>query len=282
MARCIVWIATVLQAADNDKLTTWMWMTVITVIPNGLLCDLSGSRTLPSAREQGMRVLLVEDDQIQADSLRLVLESEGFDVEQASSGEEAVDMAALYDYTLVVLDLLLPDMDGHAVLRRLRDSRIATPVIILSGLTELDHKVRGLGSGADDYITKPFAKDELIARIHAIVRRSQGHADSSIEVGRLRIRLDDHVAEVDGEPVKLTGKEFGVLELLALRRGQTVSKDQFLNHLYGGMDEPDLKIIDVFVCKLRQKIARRTGGPHYIFTDWGRGYSLREEASEAA
>jgi two-component system cell cycle response regulator CtrA len=282
MARCIVWIATVLQAADNDKLTTWMWMTVITVIPNGLLCDLSGSRTLPSAREQGMRVLLVEDDQIQADSLRLVLESEGFDVEQASSGEEAVDMAALYDYTLVVLDLLLPDMDGHAVLRRLRDSRIATPVIILSGLTELDHKVRGLGSGADDYITKPFAKDELIARIHAIVRRSQGHADSSIEVGRLRIRLDDHVAEVDGEPVKLTGKEFGVLELLALRRGQTVSKDQFLNHLYGGMDDPDLKIIDVFVCKLRQKIARRTGGPHYIVTDWGRGYSLREEASEAA
>jgi two-component system cell cycle response regulator CtrA len=282
MARCIVWIATVLQAADNDKLTTWMWMTVITVIPNGLLCDLSGSRTIPSAREQGMRVLLVEDDQIQADSLRLVLESEGFDVEQASSGEEAVDMAALYDYTLVVLDLLLPDMDGHAVLRRLRDSRIATPVIILSGLTELDHKVRGLGSGADDYITKPFAKDELIARIHAIVRRSQGHADSSIEVGRLRIRLDDHVAEVDGEPVKLTGKEFGVLELLALRRGQTVSKDQFLNHLYGGMDEPDLKIIDVFVCKLRQKIARRTGGPHYIVTDWGRGYSLREEASEAA
>ena len=229
-----------------------------------------------------MRVLLVEDDQIQAESLRLVLESEGFDVDRAESGEEAVEMARLYDFTLIILDLLLPDMDGHAVLKRLRDSRVETPVIILSGLTELDHKVRGLGSGADDYLTKPFAKDELVARIHAIVRRSRGHAGSSIDIGRLTIRLEDHVAEVDGEPVKLTGKEFGVLELLALRRGQTVTKTQFLNHLYGGMDEPDLKIIDVFVCKLRQKIARHTGGRHYIVTEWGRGYSLRDEESEAA
>ncbi len=229
-----------------------------------------------------MRVFLVEDDQTQADSLRLVLQSEGFDVEQAASGEKAVEMARLYDFTLVILDLLLPDMDGHDVLRRLRDARIATPVIILSGLTELDHKVRGLGSGADDYLTKPLAKDELIASIHAIVRRSQGHTASTIDIGRFTIRIDDHVAEVDGEQVKLTGKEFGILELLALRRGQMVSKDQFLNHLYGGMDEPDIKIIDVFVCKLRQKIARRTGGLHYIVTEWGRGYSLRDEESEAA
>ncbi|MBT6204606.1 MAG: response regulator transcription factor [Rhodospirillaceae bacterium] len=228
-----------------------------------------------------MRILLVEDDASQADSLQLILKSESIDVERAGSGATAIEMARLYDYALVILDLMLPDMDGHTVLRRIRDARVTTPVLILTGLNELDHKVRGLGSGADDYLTKPFAKDELVARIHAIVRRSQGHAESAVNVGRLTVRLGDQVAEIDGEPVKLTGKEFGVLELLALRRGQTVSKNQFLNHLYGGMDEPDLKIIDVFVCKLRQKIARHTGGTHYIITEWGRGYALREDAKEA-
>jgi len=229
-----------------------------------------------------MRILLVEDDPAQAASLKLILESDGIGVEQAESGEDAIELARNFDFSLVILDLMLPDMDGHAVLRQLRDARIATPVMILTGLDELDHKVRGFGSGADDYLTKPFAKDELIARIHAIVRRAQGRADSSVQVGRLTVKLDDHIAEIDGEPIKLTGKEFGVLELLALRRGQTVTKNQFLNHLYGGFDEPDLKIIDVFVCKLRRKIARQTGGQHYIVTEWGRGYTLRDDSSIAA
>ncbi|MBN33789.1 MAG: DNA-binding response regulator [Rhodospirillaceae bacterium] len=224
-----------------------------------------------------MRILLVEDDPSQAASLQLILESEGIDVERVESGEDAVELARNFDFSLVILDLMLPDMDGHAVLRSLRDARVSTPVMILTGLDELDHKVRGLGSGADDYITKPFAKDELIARLHAIVRRSEGHAESRVSIGRLTVKLDDQTADVDGEPVKLTGKEFGVLELLALRRGQTVTKAQFINHLYGGFDEPDLKIIDVFVCKLRRKIAKLTGGQHYIVTEWGRGYTLRDE-----
>jgi len=229
-----------------------------------------------------MRVLLVEDDAAQAQSLRLILEAEGFDVDLASLGEDGFEVGRLYAYSLILLDLMLPDMDGHEVLRRLRDARVTTPVLIVSGLADIDHKVKGLVSGADDYITKPFAREELVARIHAIVRRAQGHARSEIALGRLTVRLEERSAEIDGTQLKLTAKEFGVLELLALRRGQTVAKDQFLTHLYGGMDEPDAKIVDVYVCKLRQKIARLTGGANYIATEWGRGYVLREDDPKPA
>jgi two-component system cell cycle response regulator CtrA len=175
---------------------------------------------------------------------------------------------------------MLPDLEGHGVLRQLRDARVPTPVLMLSGLAELDHKIRGLGLGADDYLTKPFEREELVARIHAIIRRSQGHAQSQVDVGRLSIKMAERSAEVDGTPLALTGREYSVLELLALRKGATVNKEQFLTHLYGGVDEPDLKIIDVFVCKLRRKIAKATGGDHYIATEWGRGYTLREPDAE--
>ena len=226
-----------------------------------------------------MRVLLVEDDAAQAQSLRLILEAEGFDVDLAALGEDGLEVGRLYDYALILLDLMLPDMDGHEVLRRLRDARVTTPVLIVSGLDGVDDKVRSLGGGADDYIVKPFARAELVARIHAIVRRSGGHAQSAVDIGRMTIRLGEQSAEVDGAPLKLTAKEYGVLELLALRRGQTVAKPQFLSHLYGGMDEPDVKIVDVYVCKLRQKIAAKTGGENYIATEWGRGYALRQAES---
>jgi two-component system cell cycle response regulator CtrA len=175
---------------------------------------------------------------------------------------------------------MLPDIDGYEVLRRLRAARVRTPILILSGLTELDHKVKGLGYGADDYLTKPFHKRELIARIHAIVRRSKGHPDSVIRTGKLAVNLDAHTVEVDKQPLHLTGKEYGILELLSLRKGTTLTKEMFLNHLYGGMDEPELKIIDVFVCKLRKKLAAATGGMNYIETVWGRGYVLRDPAPE--
>lgn len=226
-----------------------------------------------------MRVLLVEDDAAQAQSVRLILEAEGFDVDVAALGEDGLEVSRLYSYALILLDLMLPDIDGHEVLRRLRDARVETPVLIVSGLGEIDQKVRGLVSGADDYIVKPFARAELVARIHAVVRRAQGHAQSDVEIGALKVRMAEHLAEVAGLPLKLTAKEYGVLELLALRRGQTVAKEQFLSHLYGGTDEPDAKIIDVYVCKLRQKIAARTGGPSYIATEWGRGYVLREDGA---
>ena len=223
-----------------------------------------------------MRVLLVEDDPTTQQSVTMMLESASMVVDATDLGEDGLDLGKLYDYDIIVLDLMLPDMDGIDVLRRLRDARVKTPVLILSGLTESENKVKGLGTGADDYLTKPFNKDELIARIQAIVRRSQGHSQSIIDTGRLAVNLDAQTVEVDGHSVHLTGKEYGILELLSLRKGTTLTKEMFLNHLYGGIDEPELKIIDVFICKLRKKLSTATGGENYIQTVWGRGYVLRD------
>jgi two-component system cell cycle response regulator CtrA len=223
-----------------------------------------------------MRILLVEDDSTTAKSIELMLESESFVVDSTDLGEDGLEIGKLYDYDLIILDLMLPDIDGYEVLRRLRSARVTTPVLILSGLTELDSKVKGLGFGADDYLTKPFDKAELIARIHAIVRRSKGHSESVIRTGKLLVNLDARTLEVNEQPVHLTGKEYGILELLSLRKGTTLTKEMFLNHLYGGMDEPELKIIDVFICKLRKKLSAATDGEKYIETIWGRGYVLRD------
>ncbi len=223
-----------------------------------------------------MRVLLIEDDSATAKSIELMLKSEGFVVDCTDLGEDGLEIGKLYDYDLMLLDLMLPDIDGYEVLRRLRGARINTPVLILSGLTEPDKKIKGLGFGADDYLTKPFDKGELIARIHAIIRRSKGHSESVIRTGRLVVNLDARTVEVDSQPLHLTGKEYGILELLSLRKGTTLTKEMFLNHLYGGMDEPELKIIDVFICKLRKKLATATSGDNYIETVWGRGYVLRD------
>ena len=223
-----------------------------------------------------MRVLLIEDDSATAESIELMLTSEGFNVYTTDLGEEGVDLGKLFDYDIILLDLNLPDVSGYEVLRTLRLSKVKTPILILSGLAGIDDKVKGLGVGADDYMTKPFHKDELVARINAIVRRSKGHAQSIIETGKLKVNLDAKTVEVDGQRVHLTGKEYQMLELLSLRKGTTMTKEMFLNHLYGGMDEPELKIIDVFICKLRKKLAAATGGEHYIETVWGRGYVLRD------
>jgi two-component system cell cycle response regulator CtrA len=227
-----------------------------------------------------MRVLLIEDDSATAQSIELMLNSERFNVYTTNFGEEGVDLGKLYDYDIIVLDLNLPDMSGYEVLRTLRVSKIETPILILSGLGNIEDKVKGLGFGADDYLTKPFHKDELVARINAIVRRSKGHAESIIRTGELAVNLDTKTVEVDGQRVHLTGKEYQMLELLSLRKGTTLTKEMFLNHLYGGMDEPELKIIDVFICKLRKKLSLATGGKTYIETVWGRGYVLREPDQE--
>ena len=224
-----------------------------------------------------MRVLLVEDDSATAQSIELMLRSEGFICDTTDLGEDGLEIGKLYDYDIIILDLMLPDIDGYEVLRRLRAARVRTPILILSGLGELDHKIKGLGFGADDFLTKPFDRRELIARIQAIVRRAKGHSESVIRTGKLLVNLDSRVVEVDGQPLHLTGKEYGILELLSLRKGTTLTKEMFLNHLYGGMDEPELKIIDVFVCKLRKKLAVATSGENYIETVWGRGYVLREQ-----
>ncbi|MBL4615886.1 MAG: response regulator transcription factor [Magnetovibrio sp.] len=223
-----------------------------------------------------MRVLLVEDDPAVAQSVELMLKTAGMVVDSTDLGEDGLEIGKLYDYDIIILDLMLPDMDGLEVLRRLRDARVETPVLILSGQTEPETKVKGLGSGADDYLTKPFDKAELLARIQAIVRRSQGHSQSIITTGKLAVNLDTSTVEVEGQSIHLTGKEYGILELLSLRKGTTLTKEMFLNHLYGGMDEPELKIIDVFICKLRKKLSDATDGENYIETVWGRGYVLRD------
>ncbi len=223
-----------------------------------------------------MRVLLVEDDPATAQGIEMMLRSESYVCDVTDMGEDGLEIGKLYDYDIIVLDLMLPDMDGYEVLRRLRAARVKTPILILSGLNSLDDKIKGLGVGADDYLTKPFDKRELVARIQAIVRRSKGHSDSFIKTGKLTVNLDTRTVEIEGQPLHLTGKEYGILELLSLRKGTTLTKEMFLNHLYGGMDEPELKIIDVFVCKLRKKLTAATGGENYIETVWGRGYVLRE------
>ena len=223
-----------------------------------------------------MRILLVEDDPTTSKSIELMLQNANLNVYATDLGEEGIDLAKLYDYDLILLDLNLPDMNGHDVLRQLRLAKVETPILILSGDDDTESKLKGFGFGADDYMTKPFHRQELIARIHAIVRRSKGHAQSVIATGKFTVNLDAKTVEVDGSPVHLTGKEYQMLELLSLRKGTTLTKEMFLNHLYGGMDEPELKIIDVVICKLRKKLSEATGGETYIETVWGRGYVLRD------
>lgn len=232
-----------------------------------------------------MRALLVEDNPSEAKAIELMLKSAGMVVDVTNYGEEGIEIGKLYDYDIIILDLMLPDIDGFEVLRALRSAKVETPILILSGLDQAIEKVKGFEVGADDYLTKPYNKDELIARIHAIVRRSKGHAQSIISTGKLSVNLDNQTVESQGKPVHLTSKEYGILELLSLRKGSTLTKEMFLNHLYGGMDEPELKIIDVFVCKLRKKLTKATAD-NYIHTVWGRGYVLRDpdvdEAPQAA
>lgn len=229
-----------------------------------------------------MRILLVEDDPTTSKSIELMLSHANLNVYSTDMGEEGVDLAKLYDYDLILLDLNLPDMSGLEVLRQVRLARIDTPILILSGSDDTESKLKGFGFGADDYLTKPFHREELVARIHAIIRRSKGHAQSIIHTGKISVNLDAKTVDVKGAEVHLTGKEYQMLELLSLRKGTTLTKEMFLNHLYGGMDEPELKIIDVFICKLRKKLCEATGDDSYIETVWGRGYVLKEPQASSS
>ena len=228
-----------------------------------------------------MRVLLVEDDASAARGLALVLKSGGAVVDEVDTGEEAMELVRHYDYDIVLLDLLLPDMEGYEVVRRLRAARIDVPVLILSGLSRPQAKIKGFGVGADDFMTKPYDKAELLARMQAIVRRSKGFSQPTLRVGNLQLNLDSRQVFVGQTEVHLTGKEFSILELLMLRKGLVLTKDAFLSHLYGGMDEPEIKIIDVFICKLRKKLAQ-AGSSNMIGTVWGRGYMIRDSIPAAS
>ena len=229
-----------------------------------------------------MRILLIEDDSSTAQSIELMLKSESFNVYTTDLGEEGIDVGKLYDYDIILLDLHLPDMSGFEVLRSLRVSKVKTPILILSGLGGIEDKVKGFGLGADGYMTKPFDRNELVARIHAIIRRSKGHAQSVIQTGDLVVNLSTKVVEVNGVPMYMTAKEYKILELFSLRKGMTLTKDMFLNYLYGGMDEPEQKIIDVFICRLRKKLASASNGKDYFETVWSRGYRLRDPSEDEA
>jgi two-component system cell cycle response regulator CtrA len=222
-----------------------------------------------------VRVLNIEDDIVTAKSIAMVLNGIGAVVDQVDSGQEGIALAQRYDYDIVIVDLMLPDIEGYEVVRRLRSARVNTPILILSGLSRPHAKVRGLTVGADDFLTKPFDTNELVARVRAIVRRSKGFSKSNIHVNGLSIDIDDKKVNFNGREIPLTAKEYAMLELLVFRKGMTISKETFLNHLYGGIDEPEIKIIDVFICKIRKKLAA-AGVPNLIATAWGRGYVVRD------
>jgi len=222
-----------------------------------------------------MQVLVVESQAAAAKSLELLLTAEGHTVYVADSGEEACDLAKIYDYDAIFLALELDDMTGVQALRALRARKVASPVIVL-GDNRIEAKVEALAAGADDAVTKPFHKAELLARLTAVVRRSRGHIDSVLRTGAIALNLATRRAEVAGQPIHLTPSEYKILELFSLRKNTALSKEQCLNHLYNGMSEPEPKIIDVFVCKLRKKIAAANGGDAQIETVWGGGYMLRD------
>ena len=223
-----------------------------------------------------MRVLLVGQDVATPANVKMMLIRENFICDTTDLDEDGLEISKLYDYDVILLDLSVPNINGYEVLGRLRRARVRTPILILSGLAELDRRIKDLGFGDDNLVTNLCDHRELIARIKAIVRRSKGHCEATVRTGKLVVNLDTRVVTVDDKPVHLTGKEYGILELLSLHKGTTITKEMFLNHLYGGMHEPELKIIDVFVCKLRKKLAQATGGNHYIETVWGRGHMLRD------
>ncbi len=226
-----------------------------------------------------MRVLLIQDELVTARGVMQMLKANGGIVDHVDTGEEALELVRHYDYDIVLLDLMLPDMDGYEVMRRMRSSRIEAPVIILSGLTRPQAKVKAFSVGADDFISKPFDETELLARMQAIVRRSKGYSQPTLRIGPVQLNLDSREVLVSGRAVHLTGKEYAILELLVLRKGMVLTKEAFLNHLYGGMDEPEMKIIDVFICKLRKKLAL-AGADNVIGTVWGRGYMVRDQPAQ--
>jgi two-component system cell cycle response regulator CtrA len=229
-----------------------------------------------------MRVLIAAGDVFAAVRIRAMLAKENLICDTTELGRDSLVLGQFYDYDIILLDLTEPDIEGYKLLQQLRAARVRTPILILSARGELDEKVKFLRFGADDFLTRPFDRRELVARILAIVRRSQGHSESTIRTGKLTVNLDTRVVSVDDGPVHLTPKEYRILELLSLRKGTILAKGVFLNHLYGGIDEPEPKIVDILVCTVRKKIAQATGGSHYIETVRGCGYVLREPASMPA
>lgn len=227
-----------------------------------------------------MKILLIDDDSELIQSVELALAKEGMVLDCATSSEEGENFARVYKYSLIILDVLLEDANGIELLKKLRASKIDIPIMILSGVSDSEKKIEALKNGADDYLTKPFNIDELVARIKAVIRRSQGHSENTITIGDMLIDFDRHLTKVADQVVDLTAKEQELLEFMALKKNSAINKESFLEHLYNGLDEPDLRVIDVFICKMRKKLNRISGGRNYIDTIWGRGYILQDPEEE--
>ena len=223
-----------------------------------------------------MRVLLIEDDSATAQSIELMLKSENFNTYTTDLGEEGVDLGKLYDYDIILLDLNLPDMSGYEVLRSLRVAKVKTPILILSGMAGIEDKVRGLGFGADDYMTKPFHKDELVARIHAILRRTKAAEveESVIEVGEIKINQDAHDVFVNGTIVELSPTEYKLLRFLISNPNRVLTKAQILDHVWEYDFNGEMGIVESYVSYLRKKLDPLTSEP-LIQTKRGVGYMYK-------
>ena len=205
----------------------------------------------------------------------------GIRTEHAASGQEAMEFLRLYEYDLVLLDLDLPDTSGHELIRRMRASGMVVPVLAISDVVAAHVRAQVLDLGADDVLSGLCDMDELLARMRAIVRRSLGHTNSSLRLGNVELNMKSRDVRVNGACLPLSRREYSVLELLFLRQGTILTKGTFLNHLYCGVEEPEMKSIDVIVCRLRKKLAA-AGVPALIDTVWGSGYILREPPAPPA
>lgn len=224
--------------------------------------------------------ILVVDSNSQPIELRLV--AEGFNVFSTYTGEDGIELAKVYEYDIILLDLNLRDMTGYEVIRQLRRNKNTTPILVLSEFADVQEKVLAFKLGADECLPKPFDARELIARIHAVVRRSRGFSQSIISVGDVSVNITAKTVEVCGKRINVTHSEYRCLEVMILNAGKMVSIKKFLSHLYHNQsrDEPCQKIVGVFICKLRKKIASAAFGKNYITTIWGRGFMLGGEAGK--
>ena len=220
-----------------------------------------------------MRVLIIEDNDATAQQIELMLRARGFVTQVCDGGEEGIQLAKLYDFDAITVDLMLGDYPGVSAIRRIRAAGVRTPVVVVSHATR-ETAVDALNAGADDVLPKPFHIDELEARLHSVIRRARGHSEELISYGNTAIDIKSKRMLVNGRPVHLTGKQYLMLELLILRQGSTITPDAFMNHLYGGRDEPEANIVKVFLCKIR-KILRAVGSDIVIETVWGQGNVLR-------
>jgi two-component system, OmpR family, response regulator len=221
-----------------------------------------------------MRILVVEDDLHMASLVARVLRESGYAVDVVGNGMDAVQRTATTSYDLVVLDILLPGLDGFAVCRRLRAAGAAIPILMLSARSEIADRVRGLELGADDYLPKPFAVGELRARVSALLRRRALPQQVTLTVGPIRLDRARRSVNVRGADVELTAKEYSLLEYLLLNRGRTVSRHEIAEHVWDENFDPMSNLIDVYISRLRQKLDARAieGGDSFLTTRRGEGY----------